>query len=127
MTSGDASSSICPKGWRLPKGTPGIGTNEFAVVVGLTSVDIAKDGNFWSSLSSPSFANNALTVNDVTWPAAGHYFGSSSNSVGSFGGYWSSTAYSGSNAYDLDFYSNLFRPAYANYKYNGYSVRCVAR
>ena len=129
VSSGDASSSICPKGWRLPKGAPGTGTNEFAVVAGLTSTNIAAGTSYWSSLSSPSFTNNALTVNGVTFPAAGYVNspnGSLSN-AGSDGYYWSSTADSSNNAYGLRFYSGSFYPANNYSKYHGFSVRCIAR
>ena len=130
VSSGDASSSICPKGWRLPKGTPGTGTNEFAVVAGLTSTNVAANTSYWSSLSSPSFANNALTVNGVTFPAAG-YVSTSNGSLynaGSYGYYWSSTANNSDRAYSLFFYSGRFSPANDySYKYAGLSVRCVAR
>ncbi len=122
----DAASSICPKGWRLPKGTPGTGTNEFAVVAGLTSTNVAVNSNYWSSLSSPSFANSALTVNGVTFPAAGYYSDSSPYNIGSYGSYWSSTADSTTGAYRLRFSSSFFYPAYNNYRRSGLSVRCVA-
>ena len=128
VSSGDASSSICPKGWRLPKGTPGTGTNEFAVVAGLTSTNVAANTSYWSSLSSPSFANNALTVNGVTFPAAGgvNTNNGSLYNAGSYGYYWSSTASSSYNAYYLYFSSGNFYPANYNYKCFGTSVRCVA-
>ncbi len=126
MASGDASSSICPKGWRLPKGTPGTDTNEFAAAAGLTGADIATGSNHWGNLSNPSFTNNALTVNGVTWPAAGYYYNNTADRVGSGGYYWSSTAYSNNNTYRLYFDSSYFGPANNNSKTNGSSVRCVA-
>ena len=128
VSSGNASSSICPKGWRLPKGTPGTDTNEFAVVAGLINIKISTGINYWSSLSIPSFADNALTVNGVTWPAAGYVFTSNGTlyDTGSGGRYWSSTANGSNNAYRLSFFSDTFSPASSNYKYNGFSVRCIA-
>jgi hypothetical protein len=47
------------------------------------------------------------------------------NNVGDTGGYWSSSAYGGSFAYSLLFYSGYVLPAYNYYRTNGHSVRCV--
>ena len=61
----------------------------------------------------------------VFLPAAGYRNGSSVSSVGSYGGYWSSTAYYTSNAYYVDFYSGSLSPASNYYRYYGFSVRLV--
>ena len=42
------------------------------------------------------------------------------------GNYWSSTAVSGSSAYNLYYNSGALYPAYQNYRYYGRSLRCVA-
>ena len=46
--------------------------------------------------------------------------------AGDYGGYWSSVGRSSSYAYDLSFVSGLVYPSSGNYRYNGFSVRCVA-
>lgn len=121
----DATSSVCPKGWRLPKG--GIGTtNEFAIVGGVTSSISAKT-SYWSDAKNISFAAGILTVNGSDWPAAG-YYNNGSNIVGSGGNYWSSKAGSATaDAYYLAFNGDTFVPAYNSVRRSGRSVRCVAR
>ena len=125
-TDGDsASGSICPKGWKLPKGGTGT-TNDFAIMGGITS-SISKDTNHWSSAKSPSFSGNTLTVNGSTWIAAGSVGTDGLDRPGSYGLYWSSTASSSTRVYYLLFYSDSFLPASTGYKYSGRPVRCVAR
>ena len=121
---GDASGSICPKGWKLPKGGTGT-TNDFAIMGGITS-SVVNDANYWSSAKSPSFSSNTLTVNGSTWIAAGFVDTNGLTNPGSHGAYWSSTAISSTLAYYLYFSSGSFRPAYNYIKYRGYPIRCVA-
>ena len=60
------------------------------------------------------------------FPYAGYVYDSSLRNVGSFGRYWSRTADSANAAYDLYFYSSYVGPVNNNYRFNGYSIRCVA-
>ena len=123
LESGDAAGSICPKGWKLPKG--GIGTeNDFAIMGGIIS-SVDASANYWSSAKSPSFSGNTLTINGSTWIAAGSLGVGGLNQGGSYGNYWPSTAYSSALAYGLLFYNRYFNPAYYNDKYIGRSVRCL--
>ena len=46
---------------------------------------------------------------------------------GSSGGFWSSTVYNANNAYRLYLNSSNVVPANRNYKYVGFSVRCMAQ
>ena len=62
----------------------------------------------------------------VFLPAAGYRGGDSVSSVGSSGDYWSSSAYEGSEAYDVSFSSSYVLSAeYHSDRYFGYSVRLV--
>ena len=61
----------------------------------------------------------------VFLPAAGGCDGTSVNDVGSYGKYWSSSAYSATHAYRLFFFSNNVDPQNNAPRYNGYSVRLV--
>lgn len=61
----------------------------------------------------------------VFLPAAGRRLGAAVNNVGSNGYYWSSTANSASDAYDVYFRSNLFNLSDVSNRYFGYSVRLV--
>lgn len=65
--------------------------------------------------------------NSIFLPAAGCRGGSSSNGVGSYGGYWSSTPFEGDDdcAYTLNFYSEDLYWLW-DYRYDGLSVRPVS-
>ena len=113
LTKGDAPSSICPKGWKLP---PNSG-----------------NGSYTNFTSAAGIANNAAGSTKIrsapyNFPYAGNAGRSSLNGVGSNGDYWSRTVYSSSSqgAYRLWFNSSNVYPAYSGYRYLGYSVRCVA-
>ena len=107
MSSGNTSVSICPKGWRLP--TSGNSNSEFQ----------ALHNNYNSS--------SALRTNPVNLNLSGRVYGSSRGYQGSGGFYWSSTVNSDGSAYDLYLDTSDIYPADYNGKYNGFSVRCVAR
>ncbi len=120
----DASGSICPKGWKLPKGGTGT-TNDFAIMGGITS-SVSKDANHWNGAKDISFSDNTLTVNGGTWIAAGDVYTDGLRVPGSYGSYWSSTASSSTGAYYLNFGSGNFYPARTRNRYGGRTVRCVA-
>jgi len=48
-------------------------------------------------------------------------------SAGSWGYYWSSTADSSNGAYGLNFNSSNVYPSNNNWRYYGFSIRCLAR
>ncbi len=104
---------ICPAGWHLPTGNPT--TGEFTLL--------------------NKAANGGKTNTDAglrsSWGGVyGGYSGSTGtlNHQGSSARYWSSSFYSAGAAYHLYFYSTGVNPATLDgydYKYNGFSVRCV--
>ena len=103
LTSGNASSSICPKGWRLPTG--GV-SGEFKALY-----------DRYNTVSA--------LMNDPGFVGAGRV----GNLTNNWGYYWSSTVPSGSSAYYLYLNTNGsdINPGTDYYgKQNGYSVRCVA-
>ena len=105
-SSGNASSSICPRGWRLPTG----GYNrEFQTLY-----------NNYNSAS-------AMMSSPVNFAPSGRREGSRIMLRDLTGYYWSSTADSSYYANYLYIASSGAGPAYYNYKYLGYTVRCVAR
>ena len=108
MSSGNTSVSICPKGWRLPTGGGG---GEFKTLY----------NNYNSS--------SALRSNPVNLILSGGVgvLRSSRHSQGSDGLYWSSTVGSDDNAYNLHLYTSGVNSTSSRYKYNGFSVRCIAR
>ncbi|MBO7699352.1 fibrobacter succinogenes major paralogous domain-containing protein [Candidatus Saccharibacteria bacterium] len=105
-SSGNASNSICPRGWRLP--TSG------------------SSGEFQALYSNYNSAS-AMMSSPVNFVLSGRRYGSSTSSRGSGGYYWSSTALSSSYAYNLYLDSSNVYPADNFHKYYGFAVRCVAR
>ena len=107
---GDATKSICPKGWRLPTrqeykdllSKAGIGDNS----AGATKIK----GSPYNFVMGGWISSSGLSV------------------VGSQGDYWSSTAYSNdsSGAYSLWFSSSRVSTSY-NTRYRGNSIRCIAK
>ena len=101
----NATVSICSKGWRLP--TSGNG-GEFEAL-----------NNRYSSISD-------LMAN-ANFVLSGFLGGGSRADQGSGGFYWSSTVNSSDYAYYLYLNTSNAYPAHYSHKYNGFSVRCIAR
>ncbi len=97
--------SICSKGWRLP--TRGNG-DEFQILY----------NNYPSS--------SALRSSPVNFTRSGLIQSGWRNSQGSTGFYWSSTVYSDDYAYNLFLTASSVYPTDNNFKYFGFSVRCIA-
>ena len=103
----NAPASICPKGWRLPTGG---------------------NGGELESLYNNYPSNPVLRSNPVNLTLSGNVYSSSRDDQGSNGYYWSSTVYSSYGAYYLLLDTSHVYPAnYTGGKYNGRSVRCIAR
>ena len=117
-TNRNPQNSICPKGWRLPtisyKGNVINSTSEFARVNGLYNDGITNNDK--NLIGSPLWFVRSGGVNN------GGFYNPGSEAL-----YWSSTVYSASNAYYLDFAAANVYPAYNFIRYFGWSVRCVAR
>lgn len=108
-TTTNATSSICPKGWRLPTG--------------------GASGDF-QTLYTAENSNVTTFTNDGAWVLSGYYdYSGSVSSQGSYGYWWSSTPYPSNARYAYYLYldsSNVY-PQSSNSKANGRSVRCLAR
>ena len=129
MTSGEASYSICPAGWRLPTG----GANgEFKALVDLYG------GSNTTTASAVLVANPSVAtenINGVYMPGfllSGWHEGTepSGQKQGEQGYYWSSSAapMTSNNlpaAYYLQFSSNNVYPTYSHAQFVGRSVRCL--
>ena len=131
-----APNSVCPAGWRLPKGITNNGTsnvqsefNALLLANGVVQNSITEStataggtnavytGNGWSLINSgPLYFVRSGRVYDTTL----YYFTS-------LGYYWSSTAVSSSLAYGLVYDSGGAYPANRNARNYGWSLRCVAR
>lgn len=130
VSSGNTSSSICPKGWKLPTGGS---SGEFQALY--TKYPNSNSSTGWVvAASGPNgkagrWIGASTAAGGTFFPAAGYMYTDSGSlyNIGSYGLYWSSTANSANYAYDLNFYSSNIYPAYNNGKHYGLSVRCIAR
>ena len=100
-SSGAATNDICPYGWRLPTYTE------------------------YDTLMSSYNANYALFASPFFGVSAGRYSGNSFSNGGSYGYYWSSTAYDSDRAEALGISRNPY--VGVNAKNYGNSIRCVAK
>ena len=108
----NATDSICPKGWRLPTSTS---SGEFQALMTKYSI------------TSNTDSTTRITQSPLYFHPSGYVSSGSLRLAGSYGFYWSSTAYSSTSyAYNLAFDSRNVAPTGYNYRYYGRSVRCLA-
>lgn len=127
----DAPSSICPKGWRLPKTTNNVNNSEFYHMA-KHYMNSNMQWNTYSDNGNSGYWNNGthnLTSSPQNFVYSGYryYYSADVSSVGNSGLWWSSTVYFSNDAYSMLMSSSLVRPRDNNYRYYGFSVRCLAR
>ncbi len=106
--SGEAASSICPKGWRLPSGGSG---GEFQIFVDAEGITNDKSGSEKIRNTPYNFA----------------YTGVPDNLSDNGGYWWSRTAINGFSAYSLSISDGNVYPGIGdNYRRVGLAVRCAA-
>ena len=119
--------SICPAGWRLPVGMTAASTSgDYANLIYSAGIVSAKS----TSTSSQSYATNGfvnIRAEPLWFVRSGYVYSGALNDAGSYGYYWSSSVYSSNSAYSLYFGSSRVYPQSRSDRYNGNSVRCVAR
>ena len=104
-SSGDATESICPKGWRLPTGNT---SGEYQAL--------------YSNSNYNTYANYRAALH---LPLSGYVNNGSPIYQGSNGNFWSSTRNDSSYMYSLTLNTSRIYPANSSNRYYGYSVRCV--
>ncbi|MBR3249006.1 InlB B-repeat-containing protein [Candidatus Saccharibacteria bacterium] len=120
-----ADNSICPKGWRLPKGraaTDTATTREFG--------ELWRAAGITSSLTATSFATDGfLNIRQAPlFFARGGFVSGTTFSGGASGGsWWSSSVYSTTNAYYAYFTGSSIYSALNYNRSLGMSVRCIVR
>ena len=108
-------SSICPAGWTLPT------QSQFSTLynnynsAALMEVDNPTTTKENSAGKIPGFLLSGL------------YFTGGASNRGSYGNYWSRTAYSAQYARSLYVNTSSVYPANYNDKYSGFAVRCIAQ
>jgi uncharacterized protein (TIGR02145 family) len=116
-------SSICPAGWRLPRGNDGtLAQNEFAVLnSAMYNGSLEGIGNS----NDTSYARNWQFTGLFAGSLSGYYHNTFGNQ-GWHGQFWSSSALTNSNAWHLAFWYNLISPGFGwSGKYNGFAIRCI--
>ncbi len=113
LTSGDAPSSICPKGWKLP---PNSGNGSYIELMQKAGINSDEAGS--TKISSAPY----------NFPYAGYVYNGVLGDVGGQGDYWSRTIYSGDSqqAYRLVYNRVGIDPSHYYARYDGFSIRCVA-
>ena len=105
VASGNSPKDICPKGWRLPTG--------------------GDSGEFQTLYDN--YNSSALMRGEPNFVLSGRVLNGSVYDQGSYGGFWSSTVNDANYAYYLYLNSSKVYPAGNYNKYDGFSVRCVAK
>ena len=106
MSSGEATSSICPKKWRLPTGG--------------VSGEVQ---NLYDKYPSSS----ALVSGPPRMVSSGWLYGNTFYDKGVHGFYWQSSSYNNHDAYATHVSSSTFNPVHKVDKRDGLAVRCLAR
>ena len=131
QTYNNAPDSICPAGWRLPRGVldnsgskeSAAETNTLLVAHNITSNWAAVDTNI--GFNTNGFIN--LRSSPLYIVRAGMVQGGSLATRANTADYWTSTVYNDSNALELRILNDRLSPAYYYRRYMGRSIRCVAR
>ena len=123
-SSGNMVGDLCPAGWTLP--TSGSASMNFGLL------DVALGGTGSTSTSSTTPTGAVMSAAYQSYPNNFLYSGSVDGSYvsgrGIYGLYWSKSAGDSSNAYALLFRNDRVHPSnYYYYKYDGFSVRCLAQ
>ena len=107
--------SICPKGWRLPTIS-----NQSEALPGSTS-EFARLSNLYGKTPAQ------LMAKPLWFIRSGGIWGSSVSDSGITGRYWSNTMSGSSRSYYIYFNKNQILPNDINNRYEGYSIRCIAK
>ena len=117
----DTSASICPIGWRLPANYTIDSTKSYGSLTNAYNLTSGGANNSQNHVSE-------LESSPLNFARSGNYGGGSLSNNGTYGLYWSSTAYSSSTrAYDFYYGTSNTYPQYYYSKYYGFNVRCVAQ
>ena len=127
-----ASTSICPKGWRLPIGGTRDSNNDYweLIVDKLNNgvLPAGSGGGIYEGDPEGAEVSKIVRAFPNNFVVSGYmYNGSSVNGRGNRGDYWSATTSSGTTAYRFSFREQGVNPGtVALEKYDGLTVRCVS-
>ena len=127
--------SICPKGWRLPKGSDKSNkdANDYwgLIVNSINNGILPENYNssnrpYYSGSNEVSPISNALRhfPNNFVW--SGYYYNDSALNRSTIGSYWTSATGQSNSAYLLNIESSRLDPGTGtSNKHRGYSIRCL--
>ncbi len=118
-TSEATNTSICPTNWSLP--TNGSTTKDF----GTLSRSYDGSGENQSGTGTGDIMSNRFRSFPNNFLYSGNFNGSSAYLRGSYGYYWSRSAYVSNYSYNLTLVSTGLFPSFNYDKYFGFSVRCL--
>ena len=114
----DVNESICPRGWVLPKGGTSSDNNFQKLYTNYPSPT--------QMLVNPTTAFDNISGNSKPGFLLGGYYNAvGPGSVGTFGVYWSRTAYSNGTGYSLYLDTSTIYVSNYAHKYQGRAVRCL--
>ena len=118
FSSGTASDSICPKGWRLPENS---GDDSF--------LELLKSYSNRNGNQNFTNADSVVQITLLSFLRSGFYYYSTGvpTERASNGFYWSSSRDSRTNGYRLSFNSTYLRPQGGDSRGRGFALRCLAR
>ena len=109
-SSGDATSDICPKGWRLPTSNGG------------------ETNTLYSAYRSGASSQYTAYMNYRTalhLPLSGYFYNGSAGNQGSDGNWWSSTRNENDYMYGPYASTSYIIPATNTFRNRGFSIRCI--
>ena len=122
----NSTDDICPKGWYLPRYT---GSGSWMTLIRDTYHIIKTQGDQSTVPEGNTGANNTLHAFPFSLPYSGYVARASGATVNQAtnGYFWSAAPSSSTGSRDLSFGGTNVWPEDANYRTDGFSVRCVAR
>ena len=109
----DAETSICPKGWRLPRGYQSANGNDFKNLNAAYNEDTGPD---YPLIASPVFFTRSGQI----------LYSATMNNPSNNGYYWSSTILGDTLADNFYFYSGMVYTSNYGSRASGFNIRCVA-
>ncbi|MBR3386192.1 hypothetical protein IKG68_01300, partial [Candidatus Saccharibacteria bacterium] len=112
-SSGNATSDICSKGWRIPTGNT---SGEYSA---LANTIYGSTGNTSDATAVANY-RNALSL-----LLSGYFYSGSPYTQGSYGRWWSSTRYANGGMYYLHVDTDVIDPATNYSRLYGLTIRCI--
>ena len=124
---------LCPTGWHLPISgrKANVDVSDFwklsRATIGADPANFANNYFYYTGTPEGTEASSKMRSYPVNYLYSGYVYGGSLYDRGSYGYFWSSTAFSSNSAYYLYLDSSNVGPgSLSGSKYSGNTVRCVA-